>query len=107
MTYVCTEEGMTITTVIIGQVVSEEFGVTRNSNHRVYAKILIYYLTRIRAGMTKEQAIKECHEHYDPILAKDSSLWLTTADVARVVPNFNTCLSGKRTIEDLKTDIEW
>lgn len=73
MTYVCTEEGMTITTVIIGQVVSEEFGVTRNSNHRVYAKILIYYLTRIRAGMTKEQAIKECHEHYDPILAKDSS----------------------------------
>ena len=88
-----------------GQVVSEEFGVTRNSNHRVYAKILIYYLSRIRSGMSKEDAIKACHEHYDPILAKDSSCEPQTEQIAMVVPKSLSASGRCKDLSDLDIEI--
>ena len=84
---------------------TREFGVTRHSNHREYAKILIYYLSRLRSGMSEEEALKECHEHYDPILAKERGYEPQTVDVA--IP-----LSGRALYQErLKTceycDIEF
>ena len=88
-----------------GELITEEFGVTRNSNHRVYAKILIYYLSRVRSGMTKEQAIKECHEHYDPILAKELGREPQTADVAMVVPKSLSASGRCKDLSDLEIEI--
>ena len=88
-----------------GELVTREFGVTRRHNHREYAKILIYYLSRLRSGMSEEEALKECHEHYDPILAKERGYEPQTVDVA--IP-----LSGRAMYQErLKTceycDIEF
>ena len=77
-----------------GAVINNEFGVTRASNGRTYTKILAFYVKRIRSGMTKEQAIKECHEHYDPILAKESSCEPQTEHIDIFTQQVKT-LSGK------------
>lgn len=77
-----------------GEVVNNEFGVTRNSNCRVYTKILAFYVKRIRSGMSKEEAIKVTHEHYDPILAKERADEPQTVDVDIFTQQVKT-LSGK------------
>ena len=55
----------------IGEAIEREFGVTRTYRQSVYIKIANFYRRRLAKGMTKEEAIKACHEHYDPILAKE------------------------------------
>ena len=88
-----------------GELITEEFGVTRNSNHRVYAKILIYYLSRVRSGMTKEQAIKECHEHYDPILAKEGVGAGQTEQIAMSIPKTLSASGRCKDLSDLEIEI--
>ena len=88
-----------------GELVTREFGVTRHSNHREYAKILIYYLSRLRSGMSEEEALKECHEHYDPILAKERGYEPQTVDVAMVVPNTLSASGRCKDLSDLDIEI--
>ena len=88
-----------------GGVVNSEFGVTRTSNKSVYAKILNFYLYRLAKGMSKEQAIKECHEHYDPILGKDCVKEPQTVDVAMVVPNSLSAAGRYKDLSDLDIEI--
>lgn len=71
----------------------------------MYAKILAFYDRRLKAGVSKEQALKETHEHYDPILAKDRADEPQTEQIA--IP-----LSGRALYQErLKTceycDIEF
>lgn len=88
-----------------GEVVNTEFGVTRSSNRNVYRKILVFYIRRIKAGKTKEQAIKETHEHYDPILAKELTGEPQTADVAMVVPKSLSASARCQDLSDLEIEI--
>ena len=88
-----------------GELVTREFGVTRRHNHREYAKILIYYLSRLRSGMSEEEALKECHEHYDPILAKERGFEPQTADVAMVIPKSLSASGRCKDLSDLDIEI--
>ena len=88
-----------------GEVVNTEFGVTRASNGRTYTKILAFYVKRIRSGMTKEQAIKECHEHYDPILAKELGREPQSADVAMLIPKTLSAAGRCKDLSDLEIEI--
>ena len=88
-----------------GAVINTEFGVTRASNGRVYTKILAFYVKRIRSGMTKEEAIKETHEHYDPILAKELGCEPQTADVAMVIPKSLSASARCKDLSDLEIEI--
>ena len=88
-----------------GELVTREFGVTRRHNHREYAKILIYYLSRLRSGMSEEEALKECHEHYDPVLGKTCADEPQTVDVAMVVPNTLSASGRCKDLSDLDIEI--
>ena len=88
-----------------GEVVNREFGVTRQSNIRLYQTILNFYRKRLSSGMTKEQAIKACHEHYDAILAKDSSCEPQTEQIAMVVPKTLSASGRCKDLSDLEIEI--
>ena len=88
-----------------GLTVTEEFGVTRQSNHRVYAKILIYYMARLKSGMSKEEAIKVCHEHYDPILAKERAEEPQTEHTTMVIPKTLSAAGRCKDLSDLEIEI--
>ena len=53
----------------------------------------------------KEQAIKEAHEHYDPILAKELGREPQTADVAMVVPKSLSASGRCKDLSDLEIEI--
>ena len=89
----------------IGEVIQHEFGVTRTYKTSVYLKITAYYRRRLAKGMTKEQAIKECHEHYDPILAKELGREPQTVDVAMVVPKSLSASGRCKDLSDLEIEI--
>ena len=89
----------------IGEVIEREFGVTRTYGQSIYIKIANFYRRRLAKGMTKEEAIKACHEHYDPILAKDSSCEPQTADVAMVIPKSLSASGRCKDLSDLDIEI--
>jgi len=105
MICISTAKAETIIILKTGDVVNSEFGVTRNSNGRTYTKILAFYVKRIRSGMTKEEAIKECHEHYDPILAKERAGEPQSADVAMVIPKSLGAAGRYKDLSDLEIEI--
>lgn len=88
-----------------GATVTREFGVTRSGNVRVYTKIMAFYGRLLKEGMSKEEAIKACHEHYDPILAKDSSCEPQTVDVTMVVPKSLSASARCQDLSDLEIEI--
>lgn len=88
-----------------GDVVAREFGVTRTHNTLVYWKIIGFYRRRLKAGVSKEQALRETHEHYDPILAKERGYEPQTADVARVIPNTLSAAARCKDLSDLDIEI--
>ena len=56
--------------------------------------------------MSKEEAIKACHEHYDPILAKERGYEPQTVDVAMVpIPKSLSPSARCKDLSDL--DIEF
>lgn len=105
MIYTYTAKEGTIIIRKTGDIVNSEFGVTRNSNGRVYTKILAFYVKRIRSGMTKEQAIKEAHEHYDPILAKELGCEQHTEQNTVVIPKSLSASARCQDLSDLEIEI--
>ena len=89
----------------IGEVIEQEFGVTRTYKSSVYSKIANLYRRRLKAGMTREEAIKACHEHYDPILAKERAGEPQTADVAMVIPKSLSAELRHQDLSDLEIEI--
>jgi len=88
-----------------GDVLSREFGISRSRNKSQYSKVFTFYTKRLKAGMTKEQAIKEAHDHYDPILAKERAGEPQTADVAMVIPNSLSAELRHQDLSDLEIEI--
>ena len=88
-----------------GDVVNREFGVTRTHNTLVYWKIIGFYRRRLKKGMSKEEAIKETHEHYDPILAKERGYEPQTEEIAMVVPNTLSASGRCKDLSDLDIEI--
>lgn len=88
-----------------GSVINSEFGVTRTSNKSAYSKLLAFYCRRLKEGVSKEQALKETHEHYDPILAKELGREPQTADVAMVVPKSLSASGRCKDLSDLEIEI--
>ena len=88
-----------------GAVINSEFGVTRTSNKSAYSKLLAFYCRRLKEGVSKEQAIKECHEHYDPILAKDLPCESQTTDVAMSISKTLSASARHQDLSDLEIEI--
>lgn len=88
-----------------GATVTREFGVTRSGNVRVYTKIMAFYGRLLKKGMSKEEAIKATHEHYDPILAKE----LTSADQTEqntiTIPKSISAAGRCKDLSDLEIEI--
>jgi len=88
-----------------GSTVSREFGVTRSGNVRVYTKIMAFYGRLLKSGMSKEDAIKECHKHYDDILAKERAGSSKTEEIAMVIPKSLSASARCKDLSDLEIEI--
>lgn len=55
--------------------------------------------------MTKEEAIKEAHEHYDPILAKELPVAGQTEEIGMVVPKSLSTSARCKDLSDLEIEI--
>ena len=88
-----------------GEVVNREFGVTRQSNIRLYQTILNFYRKRLSCGKSKEQAIKEAHEYYDPILAKELGCETQTGQNTITIPKSLSASGRCKDLSDLEIEI--
>lgn len=55
--------------------------------------------------MSKEEAIKACHEHYDPILAKENGCEPKTEQIAMVIPKTLSASGRCKDLSDLEIEI--
>ena len=55
--------------------------------------------------MTKEEAIKECHQHYDVILAKELPGAGQTEQIAMVVPKTLSASARCKDLSDLEIEL--
>lgn len=88
-----------------GEVVNREFGVTRQSNIRLYQTILNFYRKRLSCGKSKEQAIKEAHEYYDPILAKELGCEPQTEHIDIFTQQVKTLSSENKDLSNLEIEL--
>ena len=87
-----------------GDVLSREFGISRSRNKSQYSKVFTFYTKRLKAGMTKEQAIKEAHDHYDPILAKERAGEPQTEQIDIFTQQVKTLSSKNKDLSNLEIE---